>query len=88
MQRAADFLCHTHVTKRVGVANIAIPCIKLGGKKKLFHQSAEDDLVFFGTDKNLSCISKAGFALDAYASANTIGTLWNKCMNNLGNGSC
>lgn len=52
----------------------------IGGKKKPFHWSAEDDLAFIGADKDLqwhlSYISKPGFALDAHASANTIGTLW------------
>jgi len=52
MQRAADFLDHAHITERVGVVSIAIPCMKLGGKKKPFHQSAEDDLTFFGAEKN------------------------------------
>lgn len=50
------------------------------GKKKAFHWSAEDGLAFFWADKNLqwhlSYISKAGFALDTHAGANTIGTLW------------
>lgn len=54
MQRAADFLDHAHMTERVGVANTVIPCIKLRGKNKPFHRSAGDDLVFFGTGKNLN----------------------------------
>lgn len=53
MQRAADFLDHAHITEGVGVASIAIPCIKLGGKNKLFHQPAEDDLALLLADKNI-----------------------------------
>lgn len=80
MQRAADFSDHAHITEGIGVVSIAIPCIKLGGKNKLFHQPTEDDLALLLAGKNLrrhlSCISKAGFALDTRAGANTTGTLW------------
>lgn len=41
--------------------------------KSFDHQSAEDDLPFFGAVKNLFYISKVGFALDAYANASTKG---------------
>lgn len=58
------------------------------GKSKPFHRSGEDGLAFFGADKNLQwhlpCISKAGFALDAHAGANTIGTLWAQMHERLG----
>lgn len=50
MQRAADFLGHAHITVNGRVANIAIPCIKLGGKKKPFHRSAVSN---FGAGQEL-----------------------------------
>lgn len=66
MQGAAQLLDHTHVTERVEVANTPVPCMKLGEKKKPFHQSAEDDLAFLGADKNWPYISKADFALEIH----------------------
>lgn len=66
MQGAAQLLDHTHVTERVEVANIPVPCMKLGGKNKPFHQSAENDLAFLGAVKNLPYISKTDFALEVH----------------------
>lgn len=44
--------------------------------KSFDHQTADDDLPFFGATKNLFYIYKVCFALNAYANANTKGMLW------------